>query len=108
MKAIRPASLHSPSRSRVSKVLVTIASTSPGLSAGGATMAALLGDLFPDVYAAVGVHSGLAARARTDLSSGLAALRGAPREASIPREMPTIVCHGDRDVVVSPVNGTRV
>jgi len=71
-------------------------------------MAALLGDLFPDVYAAVGVHSGLAARARTDLSSGLAALRGAPREASIPREMPTIVCHGDRDVVVSPVNGTRV
>ncbi|MDM0052935.1 PHB depolymerase family esterase [Variovorax sp. J22R115] len=78
-----------------------------GLSAGGA-MAALLGDLFPDVYAAVGVHSGLAARAGTDLSSGLAALRGAPREASVPREMPTIVFHGDRDAVVHPLNGTQV
>jgi poly(3-hydroxybutyrate) depolymerase len=78
-----------------------------GLSAGGA-MAALLGDLFPDVYAAVGVHSGLAARAGTDLSSGLAAMRGAPCAASAPRYMPTIVFHGDRDPVVSPINGTRV
>ncbi|MDM0106968.1 PHB depolymerase family esterase [Variovorax sp. J22R24] len=78
-----------------------------GLSAGGA-MAALLGDLFPDVYAAVGVHSGLAARAGSDITSGLAALRGAPREASVPREMPTIVFHGDRDSVVNAVNGTHV
>lgn len=50
----------------------------------------------------------LAARAGTDLSSGLAAMRGAPREASVPREMPTIVLHGDWDAVVSPINGTHV
>ncbi|MGJ7510586.1 extracellular catalytic domain type 1 short-chain-length polyhydroxyalkanoate depolymerase [Variovorax sp. GT1P44] len=78
-----------------------------GLSAGG-SMAALLGDLFPEIYAAVGVHSGLAARAGVDLTSGLAALRGAPREASEPREMPTIVFHGDKDSVVHAINGTHV
>ncbi|MDM0078853.1 PHB depolymerase family esterase [Variovorax sp. J2P1-59] len=78
-----------------------------GLSAGGA-MAALLGDFFPEVFAAVGVHSGLAARAGVDLSSGLAALRGAPYEVSAAREMPTIVFHDDRDDVVHHVNGTRV
>jgi poly(hydroxyalkanoate) depolymerase family esterase len=78
-----------------------------GLSAGGA-MAALLGELFPDVYAAVGVHSGLAPRAGADLSSALAAMRGAARADSIPSGMPTIVFHGDRDSIVSPVNGSQV
>jgi poly(hydroxyalkanoate) depolymerase family esterase len=78
-----------------------------GLSAGGA-MAALLGKLFPDVYAAVGVHSGLAALAGTDLSSGLAAMRGKERVPDAPSGMPTIVFHGDKDVVVHPINGAQV
>ncbi len=78
-----------------------------GLSAGGA-MAALLGELFPDVYAAVGVHSGLAALAGTDLSSGLAAMRGNVREPTTPTGIPTIVFHGDKDVIVHPVNGLQV
>lgn len=78
-----------------------------GLSAGGA-MAALLGELFPDVYAAVGVHSGLAPRAGADLSSALAAMRGAARADSVPSGMPTIVFHGDKDSTVSPVNGVQV
>ena len=78
-----------------------------GLSAGGA-MAALLGELFPDVYAAVGVHSGLAPRAGTDLSSALAAMRGTNGAPAAPSGMPTIVFHGERDTTVHPVNGHRV
>ncbi|MDM0078633.1 PHB depolymerase family esterase [Variovorax sp. J2P1-59] len=78
-----------------------------GLSAGGA-MAALLGDLFPDIYSAVGVHSGLAALAGTDLSSGLAAMRGSERAETAPTGMPTIVFHGDMDIIVNPINGRQV
>lgn len=78
-----------------------------GLSAGGA-MAALLGELCPDVYAAVGVHSGLPARAGTDLSSGLAAMRAGARAGRMPTGMPTIVFHGDEDGTVNPVNGAQV
>jgi len=78
-----------------------------GLSAGGA-MASLLGELYPETYAAVGVHSGLASFAGKDLASGLAAMRGTARPPSVPSEVPTIVFHGDKDTIVSPINGTQV
>ncbi|MDM0022493.1 extracellular catalytic domain type 1 short-chain-length polyhydroxyalkanoate depolymerase [Variovorax saccharolyticus] len=78
-----------------------------GLSAGGA-LAALLGEIFPEIYAAVGVHSGLAPRAGTDLSSALAAMRGVARMPTAPSGVPTIVFHGDKDMVVSPLNATQV
>lgn len=79
-----------------------------GLSAGGA-MAALLGDLYPDMYAAIGVHSGLAAHAGSDLSSAVAAMRGtAARCDTVASGMPTIVFHGDKDATVSPINGKHV
>lgn len=71
-------------------------------------MAALLGDLFPDIYAGVGVHSGLAARAGCSLSSALGAMRRGAREGGPPSGMPTIVFHGDRDDTVSAVNGDHV
>ena len=81
-----------------------------GLSAGGA-MAAVLGQTYPDIFAAIGVHSGLPCQAAHDLPSALAAMRTGvdPGVAnSRPTTVPAIVFHGDRDTTVDPGNAAAV
>jgi poly(hydroxyalkanoate) depolymerase family esterase len=83
-----------------------------GLSAGGA-MATIMGTLYPDLYAAVGVHSGLPFASAKDLPSALAAMQGQLQrqrayEAGPARAIPIIVFHGDQDHTVHPTNGDEL
>ena len=79
-------------------------------------MAAIMGTTYPELYAAVGIHSGLAYAAAGDLPSAFAAMRGEkskrarrkPGAAVSVRAVPTIVFHGDSDTTVHPSNGDQV
>jgi poly(hydroxyalkanoate) depolymerase family esterase len=92
-----------------------------GISAGAA-MAVIMATVYPELFAAVGVHSGLAYGAAHNATSAFMALRGGskasadtpsaislyPERPAATRATPTIVFHGDQDATVDPSNGTAV
>lgn len=95
-----------------------------GLSAGGA-MAAVVAAAYPEIFAAVGVHSGLPSGAASNVAEALMVMKSgeggivmpgkgrrpgtAPKVALLPEKpVPTIVFHGDQDTTVHPRNGEQV
>ena len=101
-----------------------------GLSAGGA-MAAILASEYPDLFAAAGVHSGVAAGAAHDVPSAFSVMKNGPAAAppwpsagathwptpardakserpAAPAPAPVIVFHGDADATVTAANGDAV
>lgn len=84
-----------------------------GLSAGGA-MAMTMAATYPELFAAVGVHSGLPHAAAQDTLSAMtlkgsgASVLGGQMPSSIGSGMPVIVFQGDADPKVHPVNATRI
>ncbi|HZR43902.1 MAG TPA: PHB depolymerase family esterase [Ktedonobacteraceae bacterium] len=90
-----------------------------GLSAG-ACMAAILGATYPDLFAAIGVHSGLGYQAATNVNSALRVMRRGGADpcqlgnaaytamSDFSRIVPAIVFHGTRDMTVVPANGDQV
>lgn len=91
-----------------------------GMSAGGA-MAVILGQGYPDLYAAIGVHSGLPSGAARDAMSAFTVMSQGPgpladdercvalagNGASL-AAIASIVFHGDLDDTVHPSNGEAV
>lgn len=86
-----------------------------GISAGAA-MAANMGLAYPERYAALALHSGVAALAATDVMAGLAVMRSGPVNTGAlgaaavsamgarARAIPVIALHGADDRIVSPAN----
>lgn len=88
-----------------------------GLSAGAA-MALVMGETHPDVFAAVGVHSGLPFASAHDVPSALKAMKGGRGRGPFPaasgttrtsiQPVPVIVFHGDRDHTVQATNAAEI
>ena len=89
-------------------------------ASAGAAMAVILGATYPDLFAAIGVHSGIEYQAVTNSISALKVmLHGGPDPVlqgqrayeamgSYQRVVPMIVFQGTRDRVVPPISGDRV
>ena len=90
-----------------------------GFSAG-AGMAAIMGATYPDVFAAIGVHSGLEYKAATSQNAAFTAMSsGGPDPTtqgnaaytamgSFARKVRVMVFHGTSDFTVATVNGNQV
>ena len=78
-----------------------------GLSAGGAA-AAIMGAAYPELIAAIGVHSGLPVGSAKDVVSAFAAMRSGSSGKDHRTGAPVIAFHGLADMTVHPSNGAAV
>lgn len=83
-----------------------------GLSSGGA-MAVILGRTYPDLFTAIGCHSGLAHGSATDSYSAFVAMRDGAGTCALADSAPCtsppiIVFHGDLDATVNVKNSAAV
>lgn len=86
-----------------------------GMSAGGA-MADVVAAAYPDIFAAVGVHSGVPCGSAASVAEAFAVMgSGEPEALAAPagaadgrKPVPIIVFHGDQDRTVHPRNGERM
>jgi poly(hydroxyalkanoate) depolymerase family esterase len=88
-----------------------------GMSAGAA-MALTMATTHPDLYAAVGVHSGLPHGVASDLPSALGLMKHGPQTSAdrtavaghtmAAKRVPAIVFHGDHDQTVNQRNAEQV
>ncbi|KFI08123.1 esterase [Massilia sp. BSC265] len=84
-----------------------------GLSSGGA-MAVILGRTYPDIFTAVGCHSGLAHGSATDSAGAFTAMRDGAAMPALAQEcmqhagVPLIVFHGDMDTTVNIRNSATL
>lgn len=87
-----------------------------GLSAGAA-MAVILAKTYPDVFRAVGVHSGLAYQSAGNVMSAMAVMRGhsgsrqagkAQVQDASTEPVRTIIFHGSADRTVNPSNAQHI
>jgi len=92
-----------------------------GMSAGAA-MAAIVAVCYPDIFAAVGIHSGLEYRAADSVNSAYSAMESGGPDPDVAAEaaymeilkagaqrnsLPAIVFHGTGDEIVNIVNGNQ-
>ena len=88
-----------------------------GLSAGAA-MAVILGKTYPEIFAAIGAHSGLPYGAAQNVASAFAAMHNGQAPAAADEHadetptqtlsVPTVVFHGDHDATVAPSNSDAI
>jgi poly(hydroxyalkanoate) depolymerase family esterase len=80
-----------------------------GMSAGGA-MAAIMAATYSDLYAAVGIHSGMPYGAAQNFLAAITAMKdGAAIGTRLPStSIPLIVFHGDQDLMVNSRNGEQL
>ena len=95
-----------------------------GLSAGGA-MADIVAAAYPEIFAAVGVHSGLPSGAAGSVAGAFAVMKNGASASALKAQAgrgdvpftastrgrahrPTIVFHGDQDQTVHPNNGEQI